>query len=337
MKVRGAPAIAISALLGLAAEAYGPLKSIKSGLFPPGFVNVDEAIVTLKTKLDHLFTSRPTAVNLGNAITECQVHLEKMHATLDPSKVADFLESFIQFAEEYHQRDIAMNRAMGEYGAAHILKHCTKDSSKVRILTHCNTGALATSQYGTALGVAHFIHKRNALERIYCTETRPYNQGARLTAYECVQEGMPTTLIVDSSVSYLMQQTVIDAVVLGADRICNNGDVANKIGTYQIALSAKYHTVPFFVAAPSTTLDLTLADGSGIQVEQRPTEEITHNAQTGERVVVKSDNLSVWNPSFDVTPASLISGIITEQGVILPNKEGKYDVRAWLAEQPSAA
>ena len=162
------------------------------------------------------------------------------------------------------------------------------------------------------------------------------SQGARLSAYECVTEGMPTTLLVDSAVSHLLRTQGVHAIVVGADRVCRNGDTANKIGTYQLALSARHHGTPFFVAVPTTTLDLQLADGAGIHIEERPASEITHSPQTGQRVVVDSPKLSVWNPSFDVTPGALISGIITERGVILPEEGGKYDIKAWLEAHPAA-
>ena len=329
MKVRGAPAIAISALLGLAAEVHNA-KSTAGG---SGYSTLDAALATLNGKLEYLFESRPTAVNLGNAVRECKEHLQQTHAKLAPDQASALMDSFIEFAEEYFATDVRINTGISQCGAAHILRTCRKDpSTKIKMLTHCNTGALATTKLGTALGVIRFVHKDGMLERAFCTETRPYNQGARLSAYECVSEGMPTTLVVDSSVSYLMADVGIDAVVVGADRVCNNGDTANKIGTYQVALAAKYHKVPFFVAVPTTTLDLSLADGSGTEIEQRPTTEITHNPQTGARVVVDSELLSVWNPSFDVTPASLISGIITENGVLLPDADGKYDIRRWSTE-----
>lgn len=332
MKVRGAPAIAISALLGLAAEVH----RVRTSDTPPSdYATREEVLAMLNSKLDYLLKSRPTAVNLGNAIRECKEHLGKTNAGLSDGAegASTLLDAFIDFAEEYFANDVRINTGISKYGSAHILALCAKTvgpGKPIRMLTHCNTGALATTKYGTALGVLRFVHKEEMLERVYCTETRPYNQGARLTAYECVGEGMPTTLVVDSSVSYLMQGEGLHAVVVGADRVCNNGDTANKIGTYQNALAAKYHNVPFFVAVPTTTLDLTMADGSQIEIEQRSTTEITHNPQTGMRVVVDSELLQVWNPSFDVTPGALISGIITERGVITPDSEGKFDIAKWL-------
>jgi len=330
MKVRGAPAIAISALLGLAAEAFHPLVALRGGGSAPGYSGAAEAVMTLSTKLDYLQQSRPTAVNLANAVADCKTHLAKaLPAAADGVYVID---AYLTFAEAYLAEDVEINKGIGRFGADFILERYSHGASKIRMLTHCNTGALATTQYGTALGVVRFVYERAALERVFCTETRPYNQGARLTAFECSTDGLPTTLLVDSAVSYLMQTHALHAVVVGADRVCNNGDTANKIGTYQIALAAKHHGVPFFVCVPTTTLDLSLLDGSGIHIEERPSDEITHNPLTGARVVVDSPNLSVWNPSFDVTPAALITGIITERGVIEPDASGAFNITAWLAK-----
>ncbi|XP_068976817.1 methylthioribose-1-phosphate isomerase isoform X3 [Bombus flavifrons] len=211
------------------------------------------------------------------------------------------------------EKDIADNKAIGDYGAQEILKNVSGDNF-VRILTHCNTGSLATAGYGTALGVIRSLHKRNSLEHAYCSETRPYNQGARLTAYELVYEDVPATLICDDMVAALMKSRNISAVVVGADRVAANGDTANKIGTYQIAIVAKYHNVPFYVAAPRTSIDFTIPNGDHIVIEERPEREMTHiNDQR-----IAAPGIQCWNPAFDVTPASLIKGIITEVGVYRP-------------------
>lgn len=213
------------------------------------------------------------------------------------------------------EKDIGDNKSIGNFGAQEILSGVSGDSL-VRILTHCNTGSLATAGYGTALGVIRRLHELKRLEHVYCTETRPYNQGARLTAYELVHDKIPATLIVDSMVAALMKHRNISAVVVGADRVASNGDTANKIGTYQIAVLAKYHGVPFYVAAPFTSIDMKVVSGDHIVIEERPDHEMTHVGE--HRIAAKG--ISCWNPAFDVTPASLIAGIITEKGVFRPQE-----------------
>nr|CAG4648721.1 EOG090X08IP [Polyphemus pediculus] len=184
-------------------------------------------------------------------------------------------------------------------------------------MTHCNTGSLATSGYGTALGVIRSLHKTGHLEHVYCTETRPYNQGSRLTAFELVYEKMPATLICDNMVAALMKQFKINAVIVGADRVTANGDTANKIGTYQIALLAKAHNVLFYVAAPFSSIDFQLASGDLIPIEERPHHEMTHIGSTR----TAAPGINCWNPGFDVTPAHLITGgIVTEKGVFKPEE-----------------
>jgi methylthioribose-1-phosphate isomerase len=238
-----------------------------------------------------LAKSRPTAVNLFWA-------LERMKKAKDLKAEAEAI-----FAE-----DLAANRAMGELGAALIPK-------KARVMTHCNAGALATAGYGTALGVIR-SSKSKSVSVIAC-ETRPYLQGARLTAYEMVQEGIPVTLVTDSMAGHLMSCGEVDVVVVGADRIAANGDTANKIGTYALAVLAKRHGIPFYVAAPMSTFDPKIPDGSRIPIEERPADEVT--GYRGARWA--PEGVSVRNPAFDVTPAALISGIITERGVVRsPNR-----------------
>ncbi len=239
-----------------------------------------------------LAKSRPTAVNLFWA-------LERMSRAKD-------LEAE---AKAIYEEDIAANRALGEFGAELI-------PNRARIMTHCNTGALATAGHGTALGIVR-SSKGKKVTVIAC-ETRPYLQGARLTAWECMQEGIPCTLITDSMAGHLMSCGEVDVVVVGADRIAANGDVANKIGTYTLAVLAKRHGVPFYVAAPLSTFDPKIADGSQIPIEERPGDEVTGYRKT--RWAPKG--VQVRNPAFDVTPAELITGIICEKGVVLaPNRE----------------
>jgi len=322
MKVRGAPAIAVVAALSLAVEAEQKIKAGQIG-------NVGEMASIFLKKLEYLKNSRPTAVNLFIMADDFKTkinNLVTMHGTEHDGKLV--LETIINEAEELMNADVAENEAISKFGAEHI-QSMYPDNSQLRIITHCNTGALATMKYGTALGVIRALHKNEVIDRVFCTETRPYNQGARLTAFELVYEHIPATLVVDSAVSYLMKTKQIHAVVVGADRVCRNGDTANKIGTYQIAITAKHHGVPFFVAAPSKSVDITMNSGDEIHIEQRSETEITNNAQTKERVVVKG--IDVWNPGFDVTPAELITGIITELGVVTEkDNNGKYDVKKFL-------
>ena len=239
-----------------------------------------------------LAKSRPTAVNLFWA-------LERM-------KKAKDLESE---ARAIYDEDLAANRAMGSLGANLI-------PERARVMTHCNTGALATAGFGTALGVIRSAKDKNI--SVIANETRPYLQGARLTAWELVQEGIPCTLITDSMAGHLMSKGEVDVIVVGADRIAANGDVANKIGTYTLAVLAKRHGIPFYVAAPLSTFDLSIPDGSYISIEERPAAEVTGYGETR----WAPEGVAVRNPAFDVTPAELITGIICEKGVVLsPNRE----------------
>ncbi|XP_043590726.1 methylthioribose-1-phosphate isomerase isoform X1 [Bombus pyrosoma] len=301
MQVRGAPAIAIVGCLSLATEIrneeYMDKKSLRQDV---------------EGKLNYLVSARPTAVNMKIAADEL-IQLANKLSKDETVNVIEMKERFIAAIEAMLEKDIADNKAIGDYGAQEILKNVSGDNF-VRILTHCNTGSLATAGYGTALGVIRSLHKRNSLEHAYCSETRPYNQGARLTAYELVYEDVPATLICDDMVAALMKTRNISAVVVGADRVAANGDTANKIGTYQIAIVAKYHNVPFYVAAPRTSIDFTIPNGDHIVIEERPEREMTHiNDQR-----IAAPGIQCWNPAFDVTPASLIKGIITEVGVYRP-------------------
>ena len=319
MVVRGAPAIAIAGVLSLAVE----LTNMNLPDDP------DETLELIKGKLKYLVTSRPTAVNLAiasrdltNVVTESRKKPGATSRTL--------AEDVVAAAEHLMKSDTEGNLSMGKYGSEAIQQACKRQRDKdtnLRVLTHCNTGALATSSYGTALGVVRSLYSDKVLERAYCTETRPYNQGARLTAYELVHDKIPSTLVTDSTAPYLMSKGEVDAIVLGADRIAANGDVANKIGTYSLAVSASYNNVPFFVAAPISTVDLSLENGSGIPIEERSSKEMTH-LPDGKRVV--ADGIGVWNPAFDVAPASLIAGIITEYGTVWPNASGEFDMKGFI-------
>lgn len=223
----------------------------------------------------------------------------------------------ISWAEDMLEKDLSDNRSIGDLGARHLLERAAPQGGKVIVLTHCNTGALATAGYGTALGVIRSLHSLGRLEHAFCTETRPYNQGARLTAFELVYEHIPATLITDSMVAAAMAHKGVSAVVVGADRVVANGDTANKVGTYQLAIAAKHHGIPFYVAAPSSSCDLRLESGQEIIIEERPGQELTD--VNGVRIA--APGIGVWNPAFDVTPHDLITGgIITELGVFAPKE-----------------
>ncbi|XP_022118539.1 methylthioribose-1-phosphate isomerase [Pieris rapae] len=302
MQVRGAPAIAILGCLSLAIELLKDNSSDKKVMRQE-----------IEGKLNYLVSARPTAVNIKLAADEL-INLANTLSADDSINPDEFKERFISSIEGMLSKDIEDNKAIGRNGCEAILKNLEGDGH-VRVLTHCNTGSLATAEYGTALGVIRSLHAAKRLEHVFCTETRPYNQGARLTAFELVHEKIPATLIVDSMVAALMHVRKIGAVVVGADRVAANGDTANKIGTYQIAIVAKYHNVPFYVAAPFTSIDMNVPSGEHIKIEERPDKEMTH---IGDRRIA-APGINCWNPSFDITPAFLITGIITEKGVFLPH------------------
>lgn len=304
MQVRGAPLIAIVAALGLAVVAEKKKATL---------TNSDDAANFLLEQMTYLRTSRPTAVNLFTATDELSALVKSLREK-DGIDAATLLNEYVEAAEAMLAADVAANKAMGRHGAQRIMELVNRD--KLRVLTICNTGSLATAGFGTALGVVRALHETGNLERVYACETRPYNQGARLTAYEIVQDNLPGTLIGDSMASALMSTKGVDCVVVGADRVAANGDTANKIGTFQLAIAAKYHKVPFFVAAPTTTLDLTMSTGEEIEIEQRPAIELT--SIFNQRIA--PDGIDAWNPAFDVTPCALIKGIITEIGVIEDNR-----------------
>ncbi|XP_043289011.1 methylthioribose-1-phosphate isomerase [Venturia canescens] len=301
MQVRGAPAIAIVGCLSLAVELRNENFDDKSSLRSE-----------IEGKLNYLVSARPTAVNIKRA-AEALIDVANALSTDDSVSVSQMSEKFLKEIDSMLEKDIADNKSIGDYGADEILKSVSEDSL-VRVLTHCNTGSLATAGYGTALGVVRSLQNKKRLEHVYCTETRPYNQGARLTAYELVHDKIPGTLICDDMVAALVKSRKISAVVVGADRVAANGDTANKIGTYQIAIIAKYHGVPFYVAAPRTSIDLQLSSGDLIPIEERPEREMTHIYDQR----IAANGISCWNPAFDITPADLITGIITEIGVYKP-------------------
>lgn len=304
MKVRGAPAIAIVGCLSLASEIIKHKE----------FKNKQALCDFMKNKLNYLVTARPTAVNMKKEADKFIKLANKLFNDSDYS-LSSMRDKILNDFEEMLKSDVEDNMKIGNNGAQEILsKNASKNS--IIILTHCNTGSLATAGYGTALGVIRSLHKMGKLTHVYCTETRPYNQGARLTAYELVHDKIPATLICDDMVAAVLKTKKITAVVVGADRVTLNGDTANKIGTYQIAILAKYHNVPFYVAAPQSSIDTNMHNGDDIIIEKRSAEEITHI--NGNRIA--AEGIDCWNPAFDVTPASLITGIITEIGTFSPEE-----------------
>ncbi|GIL52594.1 hypothetical protein Vafri_8417 [Volvox africanus] len=324
MVVRGAPAIGCTGALAMAVE----LQTHKAD--GAAFSSVGEAVEYIDSTLDYLVTSRPTAVNLADAANKLKAAASQAGAA-EGATPASVCSAVIHAAEVYFAEDIASNKAMGATGAAALLAAAKARGrgvgGKLRVLTHCNTGSLATAGYGTALGVIRALNDQDALEHAFCTETRPYNQGARLTAFELAHDKLPATLICDSAAAALMASGQVDAVVVGADRVVANGDTANKIGTKTLSISASHFNIPFFIAAPTTTLDPNLPSGDHIVIEQRSHEEVTHFKGTR----VAAQGVNVWNPSFDVAPCGLIEGIITERGMI-PKKDGVFQVRAFMAQ-----
>lgn len=296
MVVRGAPAIGCAAAYGVALESMA-LRSASREAF----------VVGMEKGFDVLAASRPTAVNLFWA-------LERMRGVWEASKlcaVDGVVARLLAEAHEISVEDVRINRAMGAYGAALL-------SDGARVLTHCNAGALATAGHGTALGVIRSAVEAGKKISVIADETRPFLQGARLTAWEMVQENIPVTLITDNMAGHLMSRGEIDAVVVGTDRVAANGDVANKIGTYMVAVLAQRHGIPFYVACPLSTIDLTIPDGAAIPIEERAADEVTGFRESQ----WAAKGVKVRNPAFDVTPAELVTALITEKGVVnQPNRE----------------
>lgn len=298
LSVRGAPAIGVAA-------AYGVCLAAREG---------PDAVLQA---CDYLAESRPTAVNLFWA-------LDRMRRVIEASRTAsarELPERLLAEAHAIHAEDRAMGVAIGRHGAD-LLAELPVGAG---VLTHCNTGALATGGEGTALAVILELARRGRRPHVWADETRPLLQGARLTAWELMQHGVDCTLICDSAAAHVMRSGKVQAVIVGADRIAANGDVANKIGTYSVAMLARDHRIPFFVAAPASTFDLSIATGADIPIEERPAEEVTHGfgRQTAPAGV------AVYNPAFDVTPAELIAAIITDCGPVWPNLDS---IRAQLAQ-----
>lgn len=290
MRVRGAPAIGIAA-------AYGVVLSVRKH-----YAQSNHWRQKVVADIDLLAKSRPTAVNLFWALDQMKVTLAQQ--SINP------LEGILACAEKIHAEDIAANHKMGELGADLL-------TGAKGVLTHCNTGALATGGYGTALGVIRSAYRRQPLN-VFADETRPWLQGTRLTAWELSQEGIPVTLIADSAAAWLMKTGAVDWVVVGADRITANGDVANKIGTYSLAVLAKEHGVKLMVVAPMSTIDWGINQGDQIKIEERNPRELLPDCYLEE-----DSGVSAWNPVFDVTPVELISAIVTERGVVLNPATGQ--------------
>jgi len=302
MVVRGAPAIGITAAYAVVLAAGVRFKSDPAHW--PAAIEAD---------LELLAAARPTAVNLRWAVA-------RMRGVISAGIAGDPTPRLLSEAQRIHTEDIAANRRMGELGAALI-------APGSQVLTHCNTGALATGGYGTALGVVRAGFAAGKIKDVFADETRPWLQGARLTAWELVQDGIPVTLIADGACAHLLKQGAVRWVIVGADRIAANGDTANKIGTYTAALAARYHGVKFMVVAPTSIVDLATAEGAAIPIENRNADEVLQFAGTR----TAPDGAQAWNPAFDITPAELIDAIVTEKGVVLaPNAE---KMRSLMAQQ----
>jgi len=308
MVVRGAPAIGVAAAMGIALG----VKNSEAG-------NGTELKKDLDQICDVMSKTRPTAVNLFWAIRRMREKFEYLRMR----PVVQIKQALIEEAQRMHAEDIAANQAMGRHGAALM-------PASGGVLTHCNAGALATCGYGTALGVIRTAVEQGKKIHVFADETRPFLQGSRLTAWELMKDGIPTTVISDNMAGAMMRQGKIGAIVVGADRIAANGDVANKIGTYSVAVLAKENEIPFYVAAPFSTIDLETSDGSKIPIEQRNPKEVTHIA--GRQMV--PDGVEVENPAFDVTPAKYVTAIVTERGVA---RAPYQDSLRRLSEEPVKA
>lgn len=297
LRVRGAPAIGVAAGYGLI------LAAVEANRLEVPF---SEQLTTFYEWSEELKETRPTAINLAWAVN-------RIIAIVKAGPFASMHEIIDRITHEaivIHEEDVQLNTRMAINGATLF-----KGKQNLRILTHCNAGALATGGLGTALGVIRKLHEQGQLEMVYADETRPLLQGARLTAFELHEDCIPVTLETDNMAAYAMQQGLIDAIIVGADRITTEGDVANKIGTYGLAVLAKFHNIPFYVAAPYSTFDFTLKDGKDIPIEMRADDEVL----TFQGVPSAPTGIHVLNPAFDVTPHELVTAIITEEGVLTPN------------------
>jgi methylthioribose-1-phosphate isomerase len=309
MRVRGAPAIGVAAAYALALGARE---------YPGG--DADGFRAHLAQVAADVRATRPTAVNLFWAVSQALAAADAALALGVPAA----REALLGLAEHLREEDVALNQRMGQHGAALV-------PDGAQVLTHCNAGALATAGYGTALGVLRGAVEAGKRIHVYVDETRPFLQGARLTAWELQADNIPLTLITDNMAGYFMAQGKVDLVIVGADRIAANGDVANKIGTYSVAVLAHAHGIPFYVAAPTSTVDLSLASGEAIPIEERNPDEVTHFA--GRRIA--PEGIGVANPAFDVTPHRYVSAIITERGILRPPYGPALTEAVRAAEQAS--
>ncbi len=301
LRIRGAPAIGVAAAFGVVLAADEIRASTRQ-----------EFVTALEARLARLAGTRPTAVNLSWALDR----MRRVIASWTSESVAEVRKRLLEEAVRIREEDRQICRTMGLNGAELLEDGMT-------VLTHCHTGGLATSDYGTALGVIYAAKEQGKTIRVFADETRPLLQGARLTAWELAQYGIDVTLICDSTAAWVMNRGFIDCVLVGADRIAMNGDVANKIGTFGVALAAKEHGIPFYVVAPTSTIDMTLASGEEIPIEERPAEEVTCVA--GQRVAPES--IKVYNPAFDVTPSRYVSAIVSEKGIAREPFEAAF--RQW--------
>ncbi|KAF8581619.1 putative translation initiation factor [Ramaria rubella] len=333
MKIRGAPAIASLASLSLASHISRILLASPTSPFIASPTALREHVQPL---LDHLYSSRPTAVNLGAALRRLSRIFDRLGQDNDEVAARELAKALVKEGRSIADEDIGRNLDMAKHGAEWVVEHPKAQGvGRVNVLTVCNTGSLATSGYGTALGLITHLHETGRLEKAYYTQSAPYHQGSRLTALELQSLKIPSTMICDTMVGSLFQHYDIHAVVVGADRIAENGDTANKIGTYNAAVLAARHNIPFVVVAPISTVDLDISDGSQIPIEHRPPIEATLvrgmkyplslARDRPEQAVIQftpPDLEGIYNPSFDVTPAELISAIVTEKGVAI-KQEGK--------------
>ncbi len=292
LRVRGAPAIGVAAALGVVVG----IKNIDSD-------DREKFVARFKHIVDYLASSRPTAVNLFWALNR----MKKVVEDSDSAQVPELKEKLVSEAQKIMDEDKAICRAIGRFGNKLVGERCN-------ILTHCNAGGLATVDYGTALGVIYAAHESGKTIKVYSDETRPLLQGSRLTAWELMKSGVDVTVICDNTAAKVMMEKKVDMVIVGADRIASNGDTANKIGTYMVAIAAKAHDIPFYVAAPRSTFDLSIISGDEIPIEERDSSEVTE--LFGKKTA--PDGVKVYSPAFDVTPAHLITAFITEAGILYP-------------------
>lgn len=315
LAVRGAPALGVSGAAALALWATEAAEASEGSARSP---SADAFEAAAAQAAETIASARPTAVNLRWGTERALSRLRSvLSETRDSRRAA---HSVVELVKEMEREDVERNRAIGAWGAELL-------EPRSRVLTHCNAGSLGTVHFGTALGIVYAAAEQGKIERVFADETRPVGQGARLTVWELARAGVPTTLMCDNMAASLMARGLVDAVLVGADRIAANGDVANKIGTYGVAVLAAHHDIPFYVAAPSSTIDPSVGEGSGIPIEERDPAEVA---------TALPDGVEVWNPAFDVTPASLVTRIVTETGVYRPSEIARALADAGLRDKEAA-